>query len=48
VEYLNQSIIEQMESEDLWIWRNNIARNMGKEAVFLSQIDYVLEQRGER
>lgn len=47
-EYLNQTIIEQMETEDLWFWRNNIVNDMGKHAVFLSQIDYVLEQRGER
>lgn len=47
-EYLNQSIVEQMETPDLWAWRQSVADRIGKETVFLAQIDYALEQRGER
>ena len=46
--WLNQTIIEQMESEDLWAWRNNLERQLGNTAVFISQIDWVLKQRGEK
>lgn len=46
--WLNQSIIEQMETEDLWAWRSNLERQLGNTATFISQIDWVLQQRGEK
>lgn len=46
--HLNQSMLEQWETEDLWIYRQSIVNQMGNMAVYLSQVDWILEQRGER
>lgn len=46
--HLNQSIVEQMDTEDIWAWRNSIIKSMGDMSVFLAQLDWVLQQRGEK
>lgn len=46
--HLNQSMLEQWETEDLLAYRQSIATQMGNMAVYLSQVDWILEQRGER
>jgi hypothetical protein len=42
------SIVGEMDTENLQIWRANIVSDLAKLTTFLAEIDYVLGQRGER
>ena len=42
---LNQTILEQMNTDDLWEYRQSIINQMANMAVYLTQVDWVLESR---
>lgn len=44
-EWLNQEAVEQMETQRLIGWRDDLAADLARITVYISQIDYALAQR---